>query len=104
LILQVTKIAGAGEVRGVEPLVHRRAAALKLGADRVLRQWRIRDARLSRSEAGSFLLASRTATAMLPAAEARRRGLKIKFVRRMGDDYPRAILHLVGFVNVNAIW
>jgi L-iditol 2-dehydrogenase len=49
------------------------------------------------------LRASRTATATLPAAEARRRGLKIKFVRRMGDDYPRAILHLVGFVNVNAM-
>jgi hypothetical protein len=28
LILQVPKIAGAGEVHGVEPLVHRRAAAL----------------------------------------------------------------------------
>jgi L-iditol 2-dehydrogenase len=27
----------------------------------------------------------------LPASEARRRGLKIKFARRMGDDYPRAI-------------
>jgi L-iditol 2-dehydrogenase len=27
----------------------------------------------------------------LPAAEARRRALKIKFARRMGDVYPRAI-------------
>jgi L-iditol 2-dehydrogenase len=27
----------------------------------------------------------------LSASEARRRGLKIKCVRRMGDDYPRAI-------------
>ena len=27
----------------------------------------------------------------LSASDARRRGLKIKFVRRMGDDYPRAI-------------
>ena len=27
----------------------------------------------------------------LSASDARRRGLKIKFVRRMGDDYSRAI-------------
>jgi L-iditol 2-dehydrogenase len=32
LILQVLKIAGAGEVHVIEPLAHRRAAALKLGA------------------------------------------------------------------------
>ena len=38
------------------------------------------------------------------ASEARRRGLKIKFVRRMGDDYPRAIdLVTSGRVNVRAI-
>jgi L-iditol 2-dehydrogenase len=30
-------------------------------------------------------------TYTLPAAEARRRGLKIKFARRMGQVYPRAI-------------
>jgi L-iditol 2-dehydrogenase len=30
-------------------------------------------------------------TYTLPAAEARRRGLKIKFARRMGEVYPRAI-------------
>jgi L-iditol 2-dehydrogenase len=39
----------------------------------------------------------------LSASEARRRGLKIKFVRRMGDDYPRAIdLVSSGSVNVQA--
>ena len=32
LILQVLKVAGAGEVHVIEPLAHRRAAALGLGA------------------------------------------------------------------------
>jgi L-iditol 2-dehydrogenase len=31
LILQVLKIAGAGDVHVIEPLAHRRAAALELG-------------------------------------------------------------------------
>ena len=40
----------------------------------------------------------------LSGSEARRRGLKIKFVRRMGDDYPRAIdLVTSGRVNVKAL-
>ena len=33
---------------------------------------------------------------ILPAAEARRRGLKIKFARRMGEVYPRAIELVAG--------
>jgi hypothetical protein len=33
LILQVLKIAGAGEVHVIEPLAHRRAAALGLGRE-----------------------------------------------------------------------
>jgi L-iditol 2-dehydrogenase len=37
-----------------------------------------------------------------PASEARRRGLKIKFLRRMSDDYPRAI-DPAGRVNVRAL-
>jgi L-iditol 2-dehydrogenase len=40
----------------------------------------------------------------LSGSDARRRGLKIKFVRRMDDDYPRAIdLVSSGGVNVRAI-
>ena len=40
----------------------------------------------------------------LLASEARRRGLKIKFVRRMGGDYPRAIdLVSSGRVNISAL-
>jgi L-iditol 2-dehydrogenase len=40
----------------------------------------------------------------LSPSEARRRGLKIKFVRRMGDYYPGAIgLVMSGRVNVRAL-
>jgi L-iditol 2-dehydrogenase len=40
----------------------------------------------------------------LPAAEARRRGLKIKFARRMGEVYPLAIeLLAAGKVDVRSI-
>ena len=41
---------------------------------------------------------------MLSASETRRRGLKIKFVRRTDDDFPRAIdLVSSGRVNVKAM-
>ena len=40
----------------------------------------------------------------LPAADARRRALKIKFVRRMGEDFPRGVdLVASGQVNVRAV-
>jgi L-iditol 2-dehydrogenase len=40
----------------------------------------------------------------LPAADARRRGLKIKFARRMGDVYPLAISFLAaGKIDVRTI-
>ena len=40
----------------------------------------------------------------LPAAEARRRGLKIKFARRMGEVYPLAIeLVATGKVDVRSV-
>jgi L-iditol 2-dehydrogenase len=40
----------------------------------------------------------------LSTSEARRRGLKIEFVRRMGDDYPRAIeLVTSGRANVRGL-
>ena len=43
-------------------------------------------------------------TYTLPAADARRRGLKIKFARRMGDVYPLAIKFLAaGKVDVRSI-
>jgi L-iditol 2-dehydrogenase len=116
LILQVLKAAGAGEIFAVDPQQHRRAMAAKLGADRVgasvedIRGWTdqtgcplvveatnapegFRDAVLAAKIGGRIVLVGIPDgdTYTLPAAEARRRGLKIKFARRMGEVYPRAI-------------
>ncbi|WP_181699058.1 zinc-dependent alcohol dehydrogenase [Chthonobacter albigriseus] len=116
LILQVLKAAGAGEIIAVDPLEHRRAMATSLGADRVgasvedLREMTaregcplvveatnapegFRDAVLASKIGGRVVLVGIPDgdTYTLPAAEARRRGLKIKFARRMGEVYPRAI-------------
>ncbi len=116
LILQVLKAAGAGEVLAIEPQAHRRNIAERLGADRVgasvaeLRDWTagqgaplvleatnsphgFRDAVLAAAIGGRVVLVGIPDgdSYTLPAAEARRRGLKIKFSRRMGEVYPRAI-------------
>jgi L-iditol 2-dehydrogenase len=129
LILQVLKAAGAGEVLLVDPLEHRRVAASKLGAERVFP--RLDDlVEATRGEGCPLVLeatnspdgfrdAVRAAriggrvvlvgipdgdTYVLPAAEARRRGLKIKFARRMGEVYPRAIaLVAAGKVDVASV-
>ncbi|MBI0537237.1 alcohol dehydrogenase [Roseomonas sp. KE2513] len=116
LILQVLKAAGAGEVLAVDPLEHRRAMAARLGADRAgssladIQAWTegegaplvieatnaplgFRDAILSARIGGRVVLVGIPDgdTYTLPAADARRRGLKVKFSRRMGEVYPRAI-------------
>lgn len=116
LILQALKVAGAGDVHVVEPLEHRRAAALALGAETAVARvddfvrgdgengcplvieatnspHGFRDAVLASRIGGRVILAGIPDgdSYVLPAAEARRRGLKLKFVRRMGEDYPRAI-------------
>ena len=129
LILQTLKVAGAGDVHVIEPLDHRRAAALELGAktaaatidDFVRGESKggcplvveatnsprgFRDAVLAARIGGRLILAGIPDgdSYTLPASEARRRGLKLKFVRRMGDDYPRAIgLVSSGRVNVTAV-
>ena len=129
LILQVLKIAGAGEVHVIEPLAHRRAAALGLGAMAVFptadefvsgpgKVGRPLVIEATNSPLGfqdavrASRIGGRVVLAGIPdgdaytlsGSEARRRGLKIKFVRRMGDDYPRAIdLVTSGRVNVRAI-
>lgn len=129
LILQVLKTAGAGDVHVIEPLSHRRAAALKLGAKDVFATvedfvneagkggrplvieatnspFGFRDAVRASRIGGRVVLAGIPDGDVytLPAAEARRRGLKIKFARRMGDDFPRAIdLVSSGRVNVKAV-
>jgi L-iditol 2-dehydrogenase len=129
LILQALKVAGAGDVHVIEPLAHRRAAALGLDAKGVFATVEnfvdgtskggrplvieatnsplgFRDAvRASRIGGRAILAGIPDGDAYtLPASEARRRGLKIKFVRRMGNDYPRAIeLVSSGRVNVRAL-
>jgi L-iditol 2-dehydrogenase len=129
LILQVLKVAGAGAADVVEPLEHRRKAALELGARAVFASvadfvgGEGKGGRPLVVEATNSALAFRDAVAAariggrvvltgipdgdvytLPAADARRRGLTIKFVRRMGDDYPRGIeLVVSGRVNVKAM-
>jgi len=129
LILQVLKAAGAGDVHVIEPLEHRRVAALELGAETVHStvddfvrgdgadgcplvveatnsSLGFRDAVLASRIGGRVILAGIPDgdTYALPAAAARRRGLRLKFVRRMGDDFPRAIrLVLSGRVNVRAL-
>ena len=129
LILQVLKVAGAGEVHVIEPIAHRRAAALELAAREVFptadefvssackggcplvieatnSPFGFRDAVRASRIGGRVILAGIPDgdAYTLSASDARRRGLKIKFVRRMGDDYPRAIdLVTSGRVNVKAL-
>ncbi|WP_159348667.1 zinc-dependent alcohol dehydrogenase [Roseomonas harenae] len=129
LILQVLKAAGAGEVLAVDPLDHRRAMAQRLGADRVgasvadIQGWTegegaplvieatnsptgFRDAVLSARIGGRVVLVGIPDgdTYTLPAADARRRALTIKFSRRMGEVYSRAIaLVAAGKVDVASL-
>jgi L-iditol 2-dehydrogenase len=116
LILQVLHAAGAGDVLVVDPLPHRQDAARALGAAQVgssvkeMAGWTAGEGCTLVIEATNspdgFREAVRAAriggrvvlvgipdgdTYTMPAAEARRRALKIKFARRMGEVYPRAI-------------
>ncbi|MBC8130311.1 MAG: alcohol dehydrogenase catalytic domain-containing protein [Rhizobiaceae bacterium] len=129
LILQVLKAAGAGDIVAVDPQEHRRAMASTLGAVEVFGS--VEELRAARGNEGAPLVVEATnapeglrdavvATKIggrtvivgipdgdnytLPAAETRRRGLKIKFARRMGEVYPRAIaLVAAGRVDVTSM-
>lgn len=115
LILQALKVAGAGEVYVVEPQAHRREMATRLGAAAAgetvvdVAGWSdgkgfslVVEATNNPLGFGDAVRAARIGGRIvlvgipdgdiytLPAAEARRRGLKIKFSRRMVDAYPRA--------------
>ncbi len=128
LIMQVLEAAGAGEVLACDPLPHRRAMAEKIGADRVadsvasIVEWSkggcplvleatnspfgFRDAVRATRIGGRIVIVGIPDgdTYTLPAADARRRGLKIKFARRMADVYPLAIKFLAaGQVDVRSI-
>jgi L-iditol 2-dehydrogenase len=116
LILQVLKIAGAGEILAIDPQPHRREMATRLGATHTGAAVAETAARTEGEGAPLVIEATNSPlgfadavaaariggrivlvgipdgdTYTLPAAPARRRGLKIKFCRRMGDDYPRTI-------------
>jgi L-iditol 2-dehydrogenase len=129
LIIQVLKVAGAGDIFVVEPLAHRRAMAEQLGVagavstladipafdggrgttlvvEATNNPLGFRDAVLAARIGGRVVLVGIPDgdTYSLPAAEARRRGLKIKFARRMGEVYPRAIaLVASGRVDVSTL-
>jgi L-iditol 2-dehydrogenase len=115
LIMQVLKVAGAGEILAADPQPHRRAIAEQLGATQVgssvaeIVEWSsggctlVLEATNSpdgfRDAVAAARIGGRVVLVGIPdgdiyqlnAADARRRGLKIKFARRMGEVYPRAI-------------
>jgi L-iditol 2-dehydrogenase len=129
LILQVLKAVGVGEVLACDPQPHRRSLALRLGASKAgasvedIATWTqgeglplvieatnapegFRDAVRAARIGGRIVLVGIPDgdTYVLPASEARRRGLSIKFSRRMGHVYPRAIeLVALGKVDVEAV-
>jgi L-iditol 2-dehydrogenase len=128
LIIQVLKAAGAGDIFACDPLAHRRLMAERMGASRVGEKaadivehsrggcplvleatnspFGFRDAVTAARIGGRIVLVGIPDGDIytLPAADARRRGLKIKFARRMGDVYPLAIKFLAaGKIDVRSI-
>jgi L-iditol 2-dehydrogenase len=116
LIAQVARVAGAGEVHAVEPLAYRRELALELGCDAAYAD----SAAFVEATAGRgadivieapdtsdgpevacqvVRIGGRVVLVGIPdgdrfeltASVARRKGLTVKFSRRMGHVYPRAI-------------
>jgi L-iditol 2-dehydrogenase len=125
LMIQVARASGARHVLAVEPLPHRRAAALSLGADAALTPAEAASAgqvevvfeaagtddavdtalRLARPGARVVLAGIPDAdTTTFPASVARRKGLTLVLVRRMKEMYPRAIsLAERGLVDLDAV-
>jgi L-iditol 2-dehydrogenase len=119
LVLQVARAAGAAEIFFTEPLEHRRDAARQFGAcewdgrqevDVVFEcagvNQAVRDATLAIKPGGRVILVGipEEAETCIPASVARRKGLTVKWSRRMKHTYPRA-LRLVesGPVNVRSL-
>jgi L-iditol 2-dehydrogenase len=125
LIAQVARAAGARIALAVDPLPHRRAAALEAGAELVAAPEDVPASleadvafEAAGTDAGVDLAmratrpGGRLVLAGIPgddrtsfsAGQARRRGLTIVMVRRMGEVYPRAIrLVEQGAVDVGAL-
>jgi L-iditol 2-dehydrogenase len=120
LLIGVLKAAGAGSVLAIEPLAHRREAALRFGADVVAEPGSLAGGELMRELTGygvdvafeaagddeavrlaveSVRPGGRVVLVGIPADDvirfrasaARRKGLTIAMVRRMNQVYPRAI-------------
>jgi L-iditol 2-dehydrogenase len=125
LIVAVARAAGAAVTLAVDPLEHRRAAALRAGAEHVVAPERLPDAveadvvfEAAGSDAAmqSALQVARPGARVVlvgipgddrtafSASLARRKGLTLVTVRRMNEVYPRAI-RLVerGLVDVGAL-
>ncbi len=119
LIVQLARLAGAADVQVTEPLPHRMAVALRLGAKKWKRGQRVdvafevagqneavEDAIDAVKPGGLFLLAGIPVDDLtsFPASIARRKGLTLKLVRRMKFTYPRAIrLVEAGQVDVRSL-
>ncbi|MDT5334635.1 MAG: L-iditol 2-dehydrogenase [Mycobacterium sp.] len=119
LTIQVARSQGAARVFATEPLEHRRATALRCGADEVWPETHAVEAVLDATDGrgvdvvvevagtdaaiATAVAASRPGarvalagipsqdSSSFPAALARRKGLTFAMVRRMNDTYPRAI-------------
>lgn len=113
MVVQVAKLAGARAVTAVEPLAHRRSVAARSGADRALSPEEAAADPLQvdvcfevagTNDAVSATMAlvrpgGRVVLAgipdddstVVPASVARRKGLTVRWARRMNDAYPRAI-------------
>jgi L-iditol 2-dehydrogenase len=121
LVVQLARAAGATRVVGVEPLAHRREAALRHGADAVVDPAQAPPEGMYAAGLGApgadvvlevvgspaaVELAVRAARpggrvvlvgipdedrTTFPASVARRKGLTLAVARRMGDVYPRAL-------------
>lgn len=129
-LLQLLKLAGCGNVFAIDPQAHRAAAAMQAGAtaagqskELILDHTQGRGCDLVIEATNSpdgfadaisvARIGGRMVLAGIPdgdlysqisAAEARRRGLTIKFSRRMGNVYQRAIeLVATGRVDVDAL-
>ncbi|MET0425532.1 MAG: alcohol dehydrogenase catalytic domain-containing protein [Actinoplanes sp.] len=120
LLIQLARLAGATRVLAAEPLPHRMEAAVKLGAEPAGDLAAAADVvfEVSGSDAAidaSLRLAKPGARVVLvgipdgdrttfSAAQARRKGLTLVMVRRMGEVYPRAIdLAARGLVDLGSL-
>ncbi len=126
LIIQALRCAGVGQIMAIDPQTHRRDLAARLGATHVAASVAdlvhpdgaplvleatnspdgFRDAARAAAIGGRIVMVGIPDGDIyhLPAAEVRRRGLSIKFSRRMGHVYPRAIeLVATGKVDVRSI-